>query len=142
MKGYAGVEGVSPIGESVGSALNHGEAVALRSLETGLVEDFSTADAKAIFLVKSFEGNHRNSPIHYHTQNPVSKGLWVRITFRDGELMEGIVSNTAAYITQAVFPLIPTDPQSNNKLVYVSKQQLVSFEVLGLRNPPRGRDAF
>jgi hypothetical protein len=119
-----------------------GETVTLRSLETGLVQQLSTADIKAIFLVKTFEGNHRRSPIHFHTQTPASKGLWVRITFHDGELMEGIVNNTAAHVMQAGFTLIPTDPESNNKLIYVPKDRLTSFEVLGLRNPPQGRDNF
>jgi hypothetical protein len=55
------------------------------------------------------------------------------IRFLDGEVMEGIVHNSLHYLVDAGFFLLPTDPYSNNKLVYVAKNQLSDLRVLGTR---------
>jgi len=68
---------------------------------------------------------------------PVLQGLWVRVSFHDNEMIEGIVGNTSDYVLQDGFFLMPTDPNGNNKLVYVLKGGLKDFHVLGLRNPSK-----
>lgn len=114
----------------------------LQVLGTGIVEDFSIEDAKAIFFVKTFDGNSGHDPLHFHNYTPVIQGLWVRIQFQDEEVMEGIVHNTKTYVLEQGFFLIPTDPGNNNKLVYIIKKKLKNFEVLGMRNPPKGYSSF
>jgi hypothetical protein len=64
---------------------------------------------------------------------PVTQGIWMRLQFRDGEVMEGIVCNSLRYLSEPGFFLLPTDPDSNNKLVYVMKSWLVDHRVLGMR---------
>ncbi len=61
----------------------------------------------------------------------------MRVYFHDNEMIEGIVSNTCDYVLQDGFFLMPTDPNGNNKLVYVLKGGLKDFHVLGLRNPSK-----
>ncbi len=141
VKGYADVDEIPSIEERMRSPHCFSDPIALK-LGSDIVEHFPVADIKAIFLVKTLEGNALRNPLHFHTHRPVSKGLWVRIQFDDGELMEGIVANTAAHLLAPCVTLIPTDPGSNNRLVYVPKNRLTQFEVLGLRNPPQGRDSF
>jgi hypothetical protein len=57
----------------------------------------------------------------------------MRLQFVDGEVMEGIVYNSIRYLIDPGFFLLPTDPDSNNKVVYVRKDRLVDLRVLGMR---------
>ncbi|MGO9340636.1 MAG: DUF6982 domain-containing protein [Terracidiphilus sp.] len=109
------------------------ETFRVRSLESGVVEDILVKDVKAIFYVESFDGNSDHSQLNFHTRAPIVHGIWMRCQFRDGEVMEGIVYNSLRYLVDPGFFLLPTDPGSNNKLVYVLKSWLVDHRVLGLR---------
>jgi hypothetical protein len=64
---------------------------------------------------------------------PIVHGIWVRVEFLDGEVMEGIVHNTLRFLVDPGFFLIPSDPDSNNRLVYVMKSWLRDHRVLGVR---------
>jgi hypothetical protein len=48
--------------------------------------------------------------------------------------MEGLVHNTIRFVVDPGFFIRPTDPESNNRLVYVVKNGLKDCRVLGLRN--------
>ena len=63
------------------------------------------------------------------------QGLWVRVYFHDSEMIEGIVSNTSDYVLQNGFFLMPTDPNGNNRLVYVLKGGLKDFPCAGAAEP-------
>ncbi|MEO6911321.1 MAG: hypothetical protein ABI158_10395 [Edaphobacter sp.] len=113
------------------------ESIRLQLLDSQEVEEVTTRDAKAVFFVKTFEGDLKHRALHFHEHAPVTQGLWVRVYFHDNEMIEGIVSNTSDYVLQDGFFLMPTDPNGNNKLVYVLKGGLKDFHVLGLRNPSK-----
>ena len=110
------------------------DSIRLKLLDTGLVEDVSTKDAKAVFFVKTFDGDLRHRALHFHEHAPIVQGLWVRVYFYDGEMIEGIISNTKDFVLETGFFLRPTDPNGNNRLVYVLKAGLKDFHVLGMRN--------
>jgi hypothetical protein len=110
------------------------DSIRLKLLDTGQVEDVSTKDAKAVFFVKTFDGDLRHRALHFHEHAPLVQGLWVRVYFYDGEMIEGIISNTKDFVLEAGFFLRPTDPNGNNRLVYVLKAGLKDFHVLGMRN--------
>jgi hypothetical protein len=105
----------------------------VRLLDTDAVEDILVKDAKAIFYVKSFDGNSDHNHLNFSTGSPAGLGIWMRLQFRDGEVMEGIVYNSLRYLVDPGFFLLPTDPGSNNRLVYVVKNWVVDHRVLGLR---------
>ena len=142
IKGLAGVDGLASVEQLMRNPKRTDASVRLRLQGSEEVEDFPLENIKAIFLVKTFDGNSRRNPLHFHDRTPVIQGLWVRVEFDDQEVMEGIVHNTGSYVMEPGFLLIPTDPGSNNKLVYVLKKNLRNFEVLGIRNPPRGQTSF
>jgi hypothetical protein len=108
--------------------------IRLRLLDSETVEDVPTKDAKAVFFVKTFDGDLRHRALHFHEHAPIVQGLWVRVYFYDGEMIEGIISNTRDFVLESGFFLMPTDPNGNNKLVYVLKGGLKDFHVLGMRN--------
>jgi hypothetical protein len=110
------------------------DSIRLKNLDSGEMEDVSTKDAKAVFFVKTFDGDLRHRALHFHEHAPTVPGLWVRVYFYDGEMIEGIISNTKDFVLETGFFLRPTDPNGNNRLVYVLKAGLKDFHVLGMRN--------
>ena len=110
------------------------DSIRIKLIDTGMVEDVSTKDAKAVFFVKTFDGDLRHRALHFHEHAPLVQGLWVRVYFYDGEMIEGIISNTKDFVLETGFFLRPTDPNGNNRLVYVLKAGLKDFHVLGMRN--------
>ena len=114
------------------------DSIRLKLLDSEAVEDVPTKDAKAVFFVKTFDGDLRHRALHFHEHAPIVPGLWVRVYFYDGEMIEGIISNTRDFVLETGFFLRPTDPNGNNKLVYVLKGGLKDFHVLGMRYPSKG----
>ena len=104
---------------------------------SGAVREVPLAEAKAVFFVATFDGDTHHRALHFHENAPVKEGLWVRVRFQDNESIEGIISNSHDYVLGDGFFMMPTDPDGNNKLIYVLKSRLTGFHVLGLRNAPR-----
>jgi hypothetical protein len=109
------------------------ETLRVRVPESNAVEEVSTKDVKAVFFVNSFEGDRAHQQLNFHSRAPIVHGIWMRVQFLDGEVMEGIVFNSIRYLVDPGFFLLPTDPDSNNKLVYVLKSWLADHRVLGMR---------
>lgn len=91
---------------------------------------------KAIFFVKSFEGKWHDD-LRFHDHLPAPECLWVRATFYDGEVIEGLVGNDCNHVTNSGFYMSPIDPEGNNWLIYVLKNKLKNFQILGLRAAPK-----
>jgi hypothetical protein len=74
------------------------------------------ADLKALFFVKEFEGNPK-----YRTSTGTDRTSLleqqVRVRFRDGEVLRG--TSPSRDHGGAGFFLIPMDPRSNNRRIYV-----------------------
>ncbi|WP_414648608.1 DUF6982 domain-containing protein [Edaphobacter sp.] len=136
--GFADVTDLGSVEELLhGTQESSLDTIRLRLLDSQTVEEVPTKDAKAVFFVKTFEGDLKHRALHFHGHAPVLDGLWVRVYFHDSEMIEGIVSNNSDFVLQDGFFLMPTDPNGNNKLVYVLKGRLKDFHVLGLRNPSK-----
>lgn len=122
------IEGI--LGRTLPGSSDH---LRVRLEDSETVEEIPIANLKAVFYVNSFEGDPVRNHINFHTRMPVLDGIWMRLEFLDGEVMEGIVHNSIRYLIEPGFFLFPTDPGSNNKLVYVFKKELVDHRILGLR---------
>lgn len=134
IKGYLESTGWSTIEQVLSNAPRSSpETMRIRHLESDLVEEISVKSVKAVFFVNSFDGDAVRNHINFHTRAPIVHGVWLRLQFVDGEVMEGIVYNSIRYLIDPGFFLLPTDPGSNNKLIYVVKSSLVDLRVLGLR---------
>jgi hypothetical protein len=113
------------------------DSIRLTRVNGDAAESISTRNAKAVFFVKTFDGDLHHRALHFHENAPIVQGLWVRIAFHDGETIEGIISNSRDYVLEHGFFMMPTDPNGNNRLIYVLKDRLKDFNVLGMRNAPR-----
>jgi hypothetical protein len=113
------------------------DSIQLKLVGTGAEQKVSTKNAKAVFFVKTFDGDLRHRALHFHENAPIVQGLWVRVSFEDGETIEGIIRNSRDYVLEHGFFMMPTDPNGNNRLIYVLKDRLKDFNVLGMRNAPK-----
>ena len=110
------------------------ETMRVRLFDSSTVEEISIKDVKAIFYVHNFDGDANHKEMSFYGKSPIVHGIWMRVQFLDGEVIEGIVHNSLRYLVDTGFYLVPTHPGSNNKLIYVSKSQLADHRVLGTRN--------
>jgi uncharacterized protein DUF6982 len=106
----------------------------LRTLEDDTFREIPLNGLKAVFFVKSFEGQGTRNDLKFFSNAPMVHGIWVQLQFKDGEIMEGIVLNGMHHLTEPGFFVHPTDPDANNKLIYVLKSALADFRVLGVRS--------
>jgi hypothetical protein len=107
-----------------------------RPVDSDITEPISLEGVKAIFFVKSFEGKSHDD-LRFHDHLPAPDCLWVRATFQDGEVIEGLIANDGGYVTRSGFYMFPIDPEGNNWLIYVLKNKLRDFQILGLRAAPK-----
>ena len=134
IKGYLDSTGEIAIEELLRNASHRPpETYRVRILESNSVKEISAKDIKAVFYVNSFEGNSVHQHLNFHSHAPIVDGIWMRLQFLDGEVMEGIVCDSLRYLVDPGFFLLPTDPDSNNRLVYVRKSGLADHQILGMR---------
>ena len=95
-------------------------------------------EVKSVCFVKDFEAE--TEPRKIFMTRPKLEGLWVRMLFRDGELLDGILPNNLLSWDVAGFTVTPPEPDANNQRVFVPRPALKSIQVLGVVGSPlRGR---
>jgi hypothetical protein len=109
----------------------------IRTLD-GSSQLVSIEETRAVFFVRSFHATAQE-PLRFHDNAPPPDCLWVRLTFPDGEVIEGMVQNGRRFLLDPGFLLTPTDPTGNNWLIYVLKSNVLNFQILGLRHRSSGR---
>ena len=87
--------------------------------QAGEVRDVLVAELKAIFFVKSFEGNRTyvEKKLFEQVNDARLRGLKIRVEFKDGEVVRGISLGYSK--GKRGFFLIPIDPECNNDRIYV-----------------------
>lgn len=98
----------------------------------GAAVTFDLEDAKAVFFVHSFAGSPSQQDVRFFDSLSIHPYLWVRVTFQDGEIMEGRVSNDIDLLTKNAFRLFPVDELTNNRCLFVPKGSLSTFQIIGL----------
>ncbi len=74
------------------------------------------SELKAVFFVRTYEGNPKHQPADTGTQVP-GQGRKLEVTFQDGEVLRGF---TFGYNPgRQGFFVVPSDPEDNNQRVFV-----------------------
>jgi hypothetical protein len=97
----------------------------------GNVVGIELTDIKCVFFVREF-GDSDSLPRKTFTTRPRSEGLWVRIKFKDGELLEGLMPNDLSLTTAEGFLINPPDLRSNVQRMFVPRTALESLNVLAV----------
>ena len=92
------------------------------------VTEVSNSLLKAVFFVKTFEGNkdHRGPEDFSSESLKSAPGLKVKVTFSDGEMMYG--STNGYQPNRKGFFIFPADEESNNERVFIIRQSTVTVE--------------
>jgi hypothetical protein len=115
------------------------DSVPLMSVE-GKVISFFISDIKLIAYVRDFNPGDASNPERLgrrsFTARPRGEGLWLRMTFRDGDTLEGLAPLDITLLDSAVtdkgLSISPPDARSNTQRVFVPRSALASLELLGL----------
>jgi hypothetical protein len=97
-------------------------------------------EIKSIAFVRDFDHSDRAERSTFLTR-PKMEGLWVRLQFRDGEVIEGVMPNNLLQIEHYGFSFVPPDSFSNQQRVFVPRESLKAVEVLGVVGSPLKRKA-
>lgn len=96
-------------------------------LTAGKPQEVAVGQLKALFFVKTFEGNRTQRKTNEPASTTVSGGRRIRVVFKDGEVLVG---TTQGYDrSRPGFFVIPVDPASNNDRCFVvaTATQQVTF---------------
>ena len=96
----------------------------------GQVQTVPFSEVKLICFVKEFTETPDVFGKCKFTARPKTLGLWVRLKFRDGVELEGLLSSNLLQIEQYGFTLAP--PDQTLQRIFVPKEALTDVEVLGV----------
>ena len=98
------------------------------------------AEIKGIFFVREFDGNSQRSERKLFKSRPRMAGLWVQMTFKDQEILEGLLPGNLIECSPEGFLLTPADLYSNNLKIFVPRSALSDITALGVIPDRRARE--
>jgi hypothetical protein len=104
----------------------------------GKVVAIELRDIKGVYFVREF-GDSESLGRKTFTSRPRVEGLWVRLRFRDNEVIEGMMPNDLLQDGAEGFSVIPPDPHSNTQRIFVPRSALAEMTVLGVIGEKAGR---
>jgi len=97
----------------------------------GNVVAIDLRDIKVVYFVREF-GETESLNRKTFTTRPRTEGLWVRIKFKDNELIEGLMSNDLSTNLAEGFLINPPDLRSNTQRMFIPRNALDSLTVLAV----------
>jgi Family of unknown function (DUF6982) len=98
---------------------------------SGNVVAIDLRDIKAVYFVREFSDSDSLSRKTFTTR-PRTEGLWVRLKFKDTEVLEGMMPNDLSLNTAEGFLINPPDLRSNTQRIFVPRTALESLTVLAV----------
>ena len=105
---------------------------------SGNVVAVDLRDIKAVYFVREFSDSEVMSRKTFTTR-PRTEGLWVRLKFKDNEVIEGIMPNDLAQNPAEGFLINPPDLRSNTQRIFVPRASLTSVTVIAVIGAARRR---
>jgi hypothetical protein len=104
----------------------------------GNVVSIDLKDIKGVYFVRAFndtDGLVRKT----FTTRPRTEGLWVRLRFRDNEVVEGMMPNELTQVTAEGFLINPPDARSNTQRIFIPRSAVSQLTVLAVIGSRKGR---
>ena len=98
---------------------------------SGNVVSIDLRDIKGVYFVREF-GDSESLMRKTFTSRPRTEGLWVRLKFKDNEVLEGMMPNDLGLTTPEGFLINPPDLRSNTQRIFVPRTALESLTVLAV----------
>jgi hypothetical protein len=106
--------------------------------QDGAIASVPLAEIRAICFVRDFGTGESWRKQRIFLSRPKTPGLWVRVQFRDGELLEAVTPNNLLG-EPGGFLIVPPDPSAQNYHLFVPRSAVSSVEVLGVIGSPLRR---
>jgi hypothetical protein len=121
------------------AGLGQGEIVDLLTLD-GEHQTIQLKDVKCVYFVREFKDPFEPERKTFLSR-PKLDGLWVRLRFRDEDVIEGIVPNNLLELLDTGVQLTPPDLHGNAVRMFIPRTALGEMKVLGVvgvaRRSPR-----
>jgi hypothetical protein len=104
----------------------------------GKVVLIDLADIKGVYFVREFADVDSSARKTFATR-PRAEGLWVRMKFKDNDVMEGLMPNDLTLLSSDGFLVNPPDSRGNLQRIFVPKSALAELTVLGVIGGPAAR---
>ena len=98
---------------------------------SGNVVGIDLKDIKGVYFVREF-GETDLLARKTFTTRPRAAGLWVRLRFKDNEILEGTMPTDLTQSPAEGFLINPPDLRSNTQRIFVPRTALASFTVLAV----------
>ena len=88
-------------------------------------------EIKGVYFVREF-GDSESLTRKTFTSRPRSEGLWVRLRFKDSEVLEGLMPADLLQTMPEGYLVNPPDQRSNTQRIFVPRTALESLTVLAV----------
>ena len=95
------------------------------------------AQLKTVCFVRDLQGPPLSAERHEFLTRPKAAGLWVELTFRDGDRLQGMLPNNLLLIEPFGYSLTPPEASGNTQRVFVPRAAVRELKVLGVVGAPR-----
>jgi hypothetical protein len=109
--------------------INDGKLEVLNT--AGNVVGIDLKEIKGVYFVREFADSESLSRKTFASR-PRSEGLWVRLKFKDGEILEGMMPNDLTQALPEGYLVNPPDLRSNTQRIFVPRTALASVNVLAV----------
>ncbi|HEU0119651.1 MAG TPA: hypothetical protein VFQ91_03935 [Bryobacteraceae bacterium] len=96
-------------------------------------------EVKVLCFVQDFEDSIPDLNNRTFSSRPKSTGLWVRMSFRDNAILDGILPNNLMNMEPYGFTLTPPDLAVTPQRIFVPKAALRSMHILAVVGSGLGR---
>ena len=97
----------------------------------GTVIAIDLREIKGVYFVREF-GDSESLTRKTFTSRPRSEGLWVRLRFKDNEILEGLMPSDLTQNLPEGYLVNPPDQRSNTQRIFVPRTALESLTVLAV----------
>ncbi len=132
-------DGTRILGYMNPSGLGVSESAELLSRE-GEFQSVALEKIKSIYFVKEFTEPFEPERKSFFSR-PKLDGLWVRLRFRDRDVLEGIVANDLLDLLDHGVRLTPPDLNGNTVWIFIPRAALEEIKVLGVVGAARRQPA-
>jgi hypothetical protein len=106
----------------------------------GAHEEIPISRVRAVYFVRDFAEDFEPERKSFLSR-PKLDGLWVKLRFRDGDAIEGVIPNDLLNFIDNGLQITPPDFNSNADRIFVPRSALVELTVLGVVGIARRKPA-
>lgn len=108
--------------------------------QDGEHQEIAIKDVRGVYFVREFTSNFSPERKAFLSR-PKMDGLWIRVRFRDNDLLEGVVPNDLLVFLDSGVQITPPDPNGETQRMFIPRAAITEMRVLGVVGIARRRAA-